>query len=278
MRLNILIFLFAYASIGSTDYVSSKIILEKMMEQIQSIKTLRYHVHSKERIDGKYLEVYAEAKLNVEPLKLYVKNPEKKLELLYVAGTNDEDAFVSPGKFPFITLSLNPYNNIMRKDQHHTIKELGFNYMGVMLSKTFPTDAKQFEKLFINAGTVTWKGHTCYKIFSDNADFKYVPYKVRKGDTVKSISYKFNCGEYRILEKNPTVPMNKIIDEGKIITVPNSYASKILLFVDVVSYLPVGIFIYDNEGLYESYEFSNVDVNTVIKPEEFQRNYKGYNF
>lgn len=278
MRLNILILLFAYASIGSTDYVSSKIILEKMMEQIQSIKTLRYHVHSKERIDGKYLEVYAEAKLNVEPLKLYVKNPEKKLELLYVAGTNDEDAFVSPGKFPYITLSLNPYNNIMRKDQHHTIKELGFNYMGVMLSKTFPTDAKQFEKLFINAGTVTWKGHTCYKIFSDNADFKYVPYKVRKGDTVKSISYKFNCGEYRILERNPTVPMNKIIDEGKIITVPNSYASKILLFVDVVSYLPVGIFIYDNEGLYESYEFSNVDVNTVIKPEEFQRNYKGYNF
>lgn len=45
--------------------------------------------------------------------------------------------------------------------------------------------------------------------------------------------------------------------EGTVIFVPNGYASKTLLFIDVVSNLPVSIKTFDNEGLYESYEFSN---------------------
>jgi hypothetical protein len=258
--------------------LSSKVIMEKMMLQIQSIKTLKYHVHSKERVDGKYFEVLAEAKLNIAPLKLYVKNPDKKLEVLYVDGTNDNDALVNPGKFPYLTLSLNPDNYLMRKNQHHTIRQLGFEYMATVLSKTFPTNPKEFEKQFINAGTVIWKGFTCYKIFCDNPDFKYVSYKVKKGETAKSIGSKFNCGEYRILEKNSSVSMNGVIDEGKIISIPNSYASKLLFFVDAVTYLPVAFYVYDNEGLYESYEFSNIEVNPTFKPNEFQRDFKDYHF
>ena len=103
-------------------------------------------------------------------------------------------------------------------------------------------------------------------------------YKVQKGETVKSIGTKFNCGEYRILEKNDGVPMNGIIAEGKMLSIPNMYASKILLFVDVITYLPVSIYIYDNEGLYESFEFSNVEINLTFKPDEFQRNFKDYHF
>lgn len=275
----LLVFLIVIKSATAlTVPVSSKVILEKMMIQIQSIKTLKYHVHSKERVEGKYFEVSAEAKLNISPLKLYIKNPEKKLEVLYVDGTNDNDALVSPGKFPYVTLNLNPDNYLMRKNQHHTIRQLGFEYMATMLSKSFPADPKQFEKLFINAGTVNWKGSTCYKIFSANDDFKYVTYKVKKGETAKSIGSKFNCGEYRVMEKNSSVPMNGTIDEGSVISIPNMYASKILLFIDTITFLPVCIYIYDNEGLYESYEFSNVEINPTFKTDEFKRDFKDYNF
>ena len=256
----------------------SKVILEKMMIQLQRIKTLKYHVHSKERIEGKYFEVTSEAKLNSSPLKLYIKNPDKKLEILYVDGTNDNEALINPGKFPYVSLNLNPDNYLMRKNQHHTIKQLGFEYMAAMLSKSFPADPKQFERVFINAGTVDWKKHHCYKIFSTNDAFKYVSYKVKNEETAKSIGSKFNCGEYRILEKNAAVPLNGYIDEGRIISIPNMYANKILLFIDTTTFLPVGIYIYDNEGLYESYEFSNVEVNPTFKPEEFTRDYKDYNF
>ena len=66
--------------------------------------------------------------------------------------------------------------------------------------------------------------------------------------------------------------------EGTVIFVPNGYASKTLLFIDVVSNLPVSIKTFDNEGLYESYEFSNTKVNIPSNPAEFQRDYIGYNF
>lgn len=272
------ILMFVTSATALTVPVSSRFILEKMMLQIQSIKTLKYHVHSKERVEGKYFEVFAEAKLNITPLKLYIKNPEKKLEVLFVDGTNDDNALVNPGRFPYFILNLNPDNYLMRRNQHHTIRQLGFEYMATVLSKTFPTDPKQFETQFVNAGTVTWKGVTCYKIFSANDDFNYVSYKVKKGETATSISSKFNCGEYRILEKNSSVPMNGIIDEGQTISIPNAYASKIMLFIDTITFLPVCIYIYDNEGLYESYEFSNVQINPTFKAEEFKRNYKDYNF
>jgi outer membrane lipoprotein-sorting protein len=42
--------------------------------------------------------------------------------------------------------------------------------------------------------------------------------------------------------------------------------------------LPVYIKAYDDKGLYESYEFSNLEINGVISPAEFTKGYKGYKF
>tara|TARA_B100001287_G_scaffold109703_1_gene92522 strand:- start:293 stop:406 length:114 start_codon:yes stop_codon:yes gene_type:complete len=36
--------------------------------------------------------------------------------------------------------------------------------------------------------------------------------------------------------------------------------------------------IYDEEGLYEKYSFSNLVINKTFKEEEFESNYKAYDF
>ena len=258
--------------------VSSKTILEKMVIQIQSIQNIRYNLHAIERVNGKYLNAYSEIKINIYPRKVYLKNTIKNLEVLYSEGTNNNDALVNPGKFPYLTLNLNPNKSIMRKGQHHTIDDLGFQYVSNIVANNFPANPKQFDKVFINLGIVNVQGKPCYKIYNEYKDFKYIRYTIKRGDTVRNISTKFNCGDYRIMEKNPIIKINEPLTEGTTILVPNYYANKTLLYIDVTSYLPVSITTNDNEGLYESYEFSNIQVNTIFNPSEFQRDYTGYNF
>ena len=263
---------------AGNDPINAKIILEKMFSEVQGIQTLRYNLYAMERINGKCQVARSDIKLQVSPRKVYLKNSSKKLEVLYVDGQNDNNALVNPGKFPYFTMSLNPHKSIMRKDQHHTIDDLGFAYIAKIILKSLPKDPKIFEKTFIYLGVIEWKGHHCYNIYSEFNDFKYVSYTSKKGETVSSISDKFNCGEYRILEKNPKLKANEELKEGTIISVPNCYANKTILYIDTSTHLPLNINIFDAEGLYESYEFTDVRINTFFLKDEFSRYFSQYYF
>lgn len=255
-----------------------KAILEKMESKIQQIQTLRYSLYSMERVNGKCSFANSDVKIKVSPRKIYLKNPLKKLEVLYAEGENNNNALVNPGKFPYITLSLDPHKSIMRKGQHHTIDDLGFAYISKIISKSIPKDQKLFERAFFYMGIIEWEGRQCHKIYNEFKDFRYVNYTTKKGETVKAIADKFNCGDYRIVEKNPDIKINDEIKEGTVILVPNYYASKTMLYIDVVTYLPINIKIFDTDGLYEVYEFTNVRLNQPFLKDEFSRDFKEYKF
>ncbi|MCE9540141.1 MAG: DUF1571 domain-containing protein, partial [Bacteroidetes bacterium] len=55
-------------------------------------------------------------------------------------------------------------------------------------------------------------------------------------------------------------------------------ASKVILFIDKKTFMPINIKIYDEEGLYEAYEFYNVIINKPFDQDEFSKNFKGYKF
>ncbi len=48
--------------------------------------------------------------------------------------------------------------------------------------------------------------------------------------------------------------------------------------IDKELMLPISEKIYDDKGLFETYEFNNLQVNTPIAAEEFTENYKDYHF
>ena len=62
------------------------------------------------------------------------------------------------------------------------------------------------------------------------------------------------------------------------IQVPNVYAKIILLMIDKEYMLPISEKIIDDKGLYETYEYFNLKVNTPNAPEEFTKEYKDYKF
>jgi outer membrane lipoprotein-sorting protein len=48
--------------------------------------------------------------------------------------------------------------------------------------------------------------------------------------------------------------------------------------VDPKTFLPTVVAVYDDRGLFEKYDFSNVVANQPISPAEFTKTYSGYHF
>jgi outer membrane lipoprotein-sorting protein len=50
------------------------------------------------------------------------------------------------------------------------------------------------------------------------------------------------------------------------------------LLIDKKTLTPVSVKVYDEEGLYEAYEFYNVKINQTFMSDEFLKSYKDYRF
>lgn len=251
-------------------------ILKNIFVSVSNIKTLRYHLLCSERIKGKMQHTESLVKLQINPRKLYLslKGP----EVLWVQGENKGDALVNPGTFPFVNLNLDPFGLIMRKDQHHTIHEMGIHYMADIIKDGVLKAGSNFEKHFFILGEETYNGHVCYKLTIAFPDFTWGPYTVKKGETITSISRRLHVSEYMVLENNPAATWYSDVKAGQIIQVPNVYAKLTMLLIDKESFLPLSNKVYDDKGLFETYEYLNLQVNPVISSEEFTKGYKGYHF
>lgn len=252
-----------------------KIILD-VLESIDKVKTLKYNLKLAERIKGKILNTQSVVKLQKKPRKiyLYLKGP----ELLWIEGENDGKAFVNPGGFPYINLNLDPMGSLLRKDQHHTLNEMGYDYYSSILEGVLNKSGDNIDKNIVLTGEEIWNNRACYKVALSFPDFAFINYTVKKGENLIKISRKLNVSEYMILENNPTIDDYFDVKEGDIIKVPNAYAKLTVLLIDKEFMLPINTKIYDDKGLFESYEYYNLQVNPVISDEEFTRHYKGYKF
>lgn len=213
-------------------------------------------------------------KLSFSPLKIYIKN-QKNIEILYVTGQNNNEAWVYPGSFPYITLSLNPTGSLMRKGQHHTVLQAGFGTIADLLGNSNGQGSTVFTRSFRYAGDTLAQGQPAYILRSDYPQFRYITYKVGSNETIHSIANRFGCGEYRILERN-NLAVDSKLTEGQALQVPNAYGRRTILVVNTKTYLPSSVTVYDDHGLYEKYTFLNTIANQPISAAEFTKDYQGY--
>lgn len=260
------------------EQVTATQILDKMLRSIQDTKTMRYKLNNKERIKSSIFTSTSFVKLNeANPKKIYLKNPVKGLEILWVEGENKNEAYVYPNAFPYITLSLDPYKSLMRKNQHHTIFDLGFTFIGKTIANNLLKSANNLEKHFRLVGSVLSNGTDCYHIYYEYPNYKIVEYVAQKDETVRSIAAKLNIAEYRIRELNSDLMENfDFIKEGRKLVIPNNYSNKTIMYVDKKTFLPLYVLVYDDQGFFESYEYSNLETNINFKPNEFSRGFPGY--
>ncbi|MCW3105485.1 MAG: hypothetical protein JWO09_3925 [Bacteroidetes bacterium] len=273
----LLLFIFAGADTGYKS-VSCREIIEQMLDSIKNVRTQRYNVKSTERVGDHLLFAESKIKISFNPRKIYFHNPTKNIEVLWVAGSNNGDAIVRSGSMPLMNFNLDPYGSLMRKDQHHTIFDLGFPYIGTTISNTIVKAPKDFDKHFQYAGSIVFDSHDCHQVIINYPEYKYIEYITQKGETVTSISAKLNTSDFKIRYINDLSSYFGAIKEGKKLLIPVPYANKAIVYIDKRSALPLAIKIYDEHGLFESYEFYNVVVNKTFASDEFLKSYKDYGF
>lgn len=267
--------------IGSSTHKnvpSCREIIEHMLDSIKNIKTQACSVKATERIGEHLLIAESYIKINISPRKIYFHSPVKGVELLWVEATNKGNATVHSKSIPLMNFDLDPYGSIIRKDQHHTIFELGTYYIGLTIANTILKAPKDFDKHFTYAGTIIWKTKDCYQIIVSYPEYKYIEYITKKGETVTSIAHKLNTSDYKIRYKNELSSYFGSIKEGKKLTIPIPYSNKAIMYIDKKTYLPINIIVYDEEGLYEAYEFTYMRINPTFKSDEFLKSFKDYGF
>lgn len=251
-------------------------LFEEVLSSIANIKTMRYKLQCNERIKGHMQYTESSVKLQISPRKLYiaVRGP----EVLWIEGKNNGDALVNPGTFPYINLNLDPNGTLMRKDQHHTINEMGMLYLADILKDGIRRAGNNMEKYFTIVGEDKHDGHDCYKVSISFHDFAWQPYTVKAGENMTTIAHKLHVSEYMILENNKKYGWYTDVKPGDVIKVPDAYAKFTLLMIDKELMLPVNNKVFDDKGLFETYEYFNLKINEPIADEEFSKNYKGYHF
>ncbi|MBC7863515.1 MAG: DUF1571 domain-containing protein [Bacteroidia bacterium] len=260
----------------NTEEKDAKEIVNKLITSVGKLETMKWNLKVIERIKGKEKKYGSSVKLKLHPRKLYINI--KGVEVLWLQGTNNGKAYVNPNAFPYVNLNLDPMGSLMRKEQHHTINEMGFTYLTDIIHQIVLKAGDKFPTYFKYAGEEEHNYQKCYKINVTNPDFAYVNYKVLKGENLITIARKLYVGEYMILENNPSLDGFNDVNEGDIIKVPTSYAKNVTIYVDALYYVPVGVVVYDDKGLYEQYDYFFLQVNPKIADEEFTKDYKDYKF
>lgn len=250
--------------------------LNDILKAIANVKTMRYDLQRTERVKGKMNFTESKVKLQVSPRKLYISLNGQ--EVLWIQGANNGNALINPGTFPYVNISLDPMGSLMRKNQHHTINELGVAYLGDILKGGIKRYGDKLEKYFVFLGEEKYMGRTCYKLSVSFPDFGWENYTIQKGENILTIAKRLCVSEYMILENNPKVSWYDDVKQGQVVKIPNVYAKIILLMIDKEYMLPISEKIIDDKGLYETYEYFNLKVNSPIAPEEFTKEYKDYKF
>jgi hypothetical protein len=262
----------------SREHIKDLKIITNMLDSAKKVTSLRYNMKSVERVASGYLIANTSVKLQTHPRKSYLKNNDNKIEVLYNEGTLNNKSLVKPHVFPYISLTLDPRGNLMRKNQHFTILDIGFDFtartIAVALSKE-----KEFVGQHLNyVGKVEKNKMNCHLLIYENQEFSYTDYTVLHKETVSSIAGKLTVNDYMLRSKNKLYDNYGYLKEGSIIKIPNYYCKKAAFYIDEKTMLPISVSIFDDIGLFESYDFFNIELNKPIPAEEFKRDFNGYGF
>lgn len=262
------------------NHRSGYAIVKEMFAKSSAINTLVYSLSKQERINGKMVKQVTYTKMSKNPFKVYVRqfSPKDGVEVLYVEGSNDGKAIVNPNGFPWMNLKMDPKDGMMRNDQHHTIFQSGFDHVISILEFLCNKYKDDIEEIVLFNGLVKYKDTECYSISFNNPNFKYIDYTVKEGETIDDIAARLKLSGHMIVEKNKSVKHYNDVKPGQTITIPNDYSPKLLLYLDKVQLLPLRMDVYDDQGLYEKYEYFDIELNPSIEMGEFSEDFSQYGF
>lgn len=262
----------------SKEHLKDFKIISDMMDSAKKITSIRYKMKSMERIESGYNRASTQIKLQINPRKSYLLNTENKIEILYNSTESVTKCLVKPHTFPYVSLNLDPRGNLVRKNQHFTVLELGFDFTVRTIAVALSKEKEQIIKHLTLVGKVEKNNMRCIMLIYENLNFAYLDYVVQPKETVSSIAAKFVVNDYMVRTKNKLYNDYGYLKVGSIIKIPSFYCKKGVFYIDEKTMLPISVSIFDEVGLFESYDYFEVELNKHIPDNEFKKDFKGYKF
>ena len=258
---------------------NANMLLEDMQKAIDQSQALTFTIKAWERFEGKMHFTENDVRMQVNPFRIHLKmrSPDKGVEVLFSEGQRNGMALVHPAGFPYVNVKLDPYGSRMRKGQHHTIFESGFGYLGSIIRENRTSYANEQNWAEVSEGHMI-TGRSCTMVTLHNRGYGWIDYSPAAGETLLSLGRKRFLPEYVILERNSSVEDFGKLSPGKSIRIPNNYASKVVLYLDNQSKLPIQQEIYDDQGLFEKYLYERINQQPDFAENEFQANCPRYGF
>lgn len=271
----IILLLFVFSICSQIQAQTAREVLEDMLTAIDEIETSSFTLNMKERFGNKYIESKNDVKILEQPLSIYMNQyyPNDGIEILWVEGQNNGKATIDTNGFPYINISLSPYGSRMRRSNHHMMFTAGFKPPAEILRYSIkkvlgnsPSDEDYDKYLTLEETTIL--GKNCYQLTLQQDNFQYEKYTLPKDTHLHKIAKKNQVSEHMLMEINDITHYSKV-RAGTTILVPNYYAKTTILYIDKDLMLPIKQEIYDDKGLYEDYEFTNIIVNPQFATNEF---------
>lgn len=272
-------FIFLLGTLQCTSQIDTKALelLKKIDSAVQSSGKMEFKVRLFARMKEENYKQVAFFRINREPLKIYyqqyLRNP---IELLYDETQNKKKALVNPGMFPFTNIRLSPYSSLILKRQHHSIFEADPAYMLneiFYMLKTFKTEES---KLFVRDSLIN--SAPCKVLEYRNRAYKIKKATVTRDTDLLTFARKHHVNFYSLIIENDDLSLSSDLKKRMQISVPSSYARKIVLTVSPSEAKIRDITVYDQYGIFESYHYIYFKNNRVFVEGTFDAENPDYNF
>jgi len=204
--------------------------------------------------------------------------PRVGVEILYRKGEWNGNLLISPYSFPYVNMKLSPNSLLVREKSHHTVCEIGFDYLMAMIGHYTSVMGDKIYDYLVLGDTILFDRHQCMKMQFDNPDFGYTIQTVKEGENLVDMAARNFVNEYMIICANKDIDDIYDVKAGQQVRVPNLFGKKIIFYVDLNSMLPLVQEIYDENGFFEKYEYKSFVLNPTFDPAEFTPGYKDYGF
>lgn len=264
----------------SEDGLTAISLFNKMMAAMKQVRTCSFILDIEERINGEMKLSKFIVKLQTKPYKLYAYSvrPNPGAEALLIEGHNNGKVLINPNRFPYVNISLSPYNGLLRKNHQYTMLQMGFEYVTQLLDAYQHREGAAFLKKLSYRNELSPDLKNYHTLIIDNPDFALTKVTVKKGETITSIANRLFVNDRMILELNPGCSDYDDVKPGDVLIVPNGFAKKIVFHIDKKSMLPLIQTTYDHKGHYGTVIFSSFVLNPQFDDIDFSRNNPKYNF
>lgn len=255
----------------------AKAVILNMIDSAKALKGFKSIIRKTERIEGEFVLQVSVVKVSSNPYEVYVRqmSPKSGVEILCADGC--KKALINMNGFPWINLTLDPYGMIMRKHQHHTVHDSGFDLLASILARNLQEFNPQ-EQTLTRKEDVVWLGENAIQIELLNKAYKTRRYKVNGHENIAEIAQKFNVNEYAILELNPECSNYEDVRNGQGLIIPSHYGVRMNLYISKKTMLPLIVRVYDHKGLFEEYDYTEFELNPRFAANEFAANFAEYDF